>query len=818
MSMRAPAPRLRRFAFAVGIVFALHPGPGAPAATAARDAEVVEPAVVAANRITSRESPARAPFTPLIARVYVNTVNKGDVAILRDADDLVLVPAAQLAQWGLTFPRANSVTVDGERYLVVSTIDGLDARFDEKQVTLELRVAAKELPGTTLDLGPQHRGEVTYPADASAFLNYGLNANGDDSFGQRRYQFATELGARWGSWLFYNTTNEQWGEATSSGFTRLLTNAQYDDRVNLRRLTLGDFFTPTFDLAASVPLGGVSFTKMYSMDPYFIQYPTAAFQTEVAFPSTVQVRVDGNLIAQRQVAPGPVDITNIAGVTGAQNVSVVIRDPFGREQVLQRPFFFATNVGLAEGLQEYSYNLGFLRRNYGVDSNDYGPLAASAFHRYAFTDQLTLGLRGQATDSLYNIGPFGTYQSPLGIVGGGVSVGGQDGHSAVAAAAAYSYTGGNFSLNLGAQYLAREYAQLSDLNAGFHARTNQYASGSVYMAALGSLTATYTASTSYDGPQSKVWNVAYTRSMLDSKGLLAINYIQSIQPRTSGSWLLSFRYFFDTLTSVAVAVGGVGGRGTQALSMERSIPQGEGIGYAFTGGHVGGGGTDGAFGRAFVQVNAAHATFGADYSRASTPEAGPGLSQLFFAGSVGYVGGSVFASRPVDDSFAVVRVAGLRDVPVYANGWLAGRTDAAGEVVATNITSYYDNFITFGTGELPLDYVFLKSARVISPPSRSGTLVAFEVKKNRSIYGALVRLRGNVASPLEFRELTVTHGAQVTRSFTGRRGEFYLEGIEPGSYELRPDGEIDCVASITVPEAAESMLDVGTLSCSAAAH
>ncbi len=403
---------------------------------------------------------------PLIARVFVNTVNKGDIPILRDADGLVLVPAAQLVQWGLKIPNTNPVTVDGERYVVVSSIDGLDARFDEKQVALDLRVAASALPGTTLNLGPQHRGEVTYPSDTSVFLNYGLNANGDDRFDQRRYQFATELGARWGNWLFYNTTSEQWGDASSHRFTRLLTNAQYDDRINLRRLTVGDFFTPTFDLSASVPLGGVSFTKMYSMDPYFIQYPTAGFQTEVAFPSTVQVRVDGNLIAQRQVPPGPVDITNIAGVTGAQNVSVVIRDPFGREQVLQRPFFFATNVGLAEGLQEYSYNLGFLRRNYGIDSNDYGPLAAAAFHRYAFTDQTTLGLRGQATDSLYNIGPFGTYQSPLGIIGGGVSVGGKDGHSGVAATAAYSYTGQNVSLNLGAQYLEREYAQLSDLTGG----------------------------------------------------------------------------------------------------------------------------------------------------------------------------------------------------------------------------------------------------------------------------------------------------------------------------------------------------------------
>jgi outer membrane usher protein len=134
---------------------------------------------------------------------------------------------------------------------------------------------------------------------------------------------------------------------------------------------------------------------------------------------------------------------------------------------LQRPFFFATNAGLAEGLHEYSYNLGPLRRQYGIESNDYGPLAAAAFHRYAFTNALTLGLRGQATKDLYNTGPFGTYQlARFGMFGAGVSVGGRDGKTGQAASAAYSYTGGNLSLNLGAQYLSRDFAQLSDLEAG----------------------------------------------------------------------------------------------------------------------------------------------------------------------------------------------------------------------------------------------------------------------------------------------------------------------------------------------------------------
>jgi outer membrane usher protein len=394
-----------------------------------------------------------------------------------------------------------------------------------------------------------------------------------------------------------------------------------------------------------------------------------------------------------------------------------------------------------------------------------------------------------------------------------VSVGGHDGNAAPAATAAYSYTGGNVSLNLGASYLARNYAQLSDIGSTFRSRSNQYASGSVYSPIFGTVTTTYTALTYYDNPQTRIWNTSYTRGMLDGKLLVSLNYTRTLEPQSSSTWLLSLRYAFDSETSLTAAAGGSGGLHTQSLSLDKSVPQGEGVGYSLTGGHFSDEGSDGAFGRAFVQANAAHATFGADWARASRPEGGPGFSQLFVAGSIGAVGGSVFASRPVEDSFALVRVDGMRDVPIYANGWYAGKTDARGEVVATNIASYYDNFIAFGTKDLPFDYVFPTSERVISAPNRSGTLVAFEIKKNRAVFGTLVESRGGKRQPLEFREIMLSRGDAVIRTFTARRGEFYVDGVTPGPYELRMGGDATCTARITVPDPAEAMTDVGSVVC-----
>jgi hypothetical protein len=261
----------------------------------------------------------------------------------------------------------------------------------------------------------------------------------------------------------------------------LLTNTQYDDRVNLRRLTLGDFHAD-FRLVGLGPAGRLSFTKMYSMIR-IIQYPTAGSRPKSHFLD----RAGARRRQPRRTAPGSARTGGHHQHSRRHRRAECLGDhsrSLRPRTGVAAPFLSADERRTGGGLR-IQLQPGFLRRNYGVDSNDYGPLAAAAFHRYAFTDQTTLGLRGQATDSLYNIGPFGTYQSPLGIIGGGVSVGGQDGHSGVAAAAAYSYTGQNVSLNLGAQYLERQYAQLSDLTGGIHARTNQYASGSVYSAGSG---------------------------------------------------------------------------------------------------------------------------------------------------------------------------------------------------------------------------------------------------------------------------------------------------------------------------------------------
>ena len=84
---------------------------------------------------------------------------------------------------------------------------------------------------------------------------------------------------------------------------------------------------------------------------------------------------------------------------------------------------------------------------------------------------------------------------------------------------------------------------------------------------------------------------------------------------------------------------------------------------------------------------------------------------------------------------------------------------------------------------------------------------------------------GGKRVPIEFRELKVTRaGADVRaweslygpdyfiQSFTAKGGEFYIEQLEPGEWQLEVKDPA-CVATIKVPETEEALTDLGVVLC-----
>lgn len=790
----------------------------AAAGLAARAAEHVAPdPVPPAGRLSpSLEQAATGigtspPFEAIIATVNVNGVARGTTPILRDQKGSLFVPVVDFQSWSLAVPGGAALRLQGIEHVDLGRVAGLQARFDEKRVALEITVAAEKLPKNTLDLRWRYP-DALRPTQPSAFLNYALSVAGDESFGSSRTLVTTEAGGRMGDMLLYSSGTYS-DQAADRGYTRLQTNLTYDQRDSLQRLIAGDFFTPTRELSASFPMGGLSFTKYYPMDPYFIQYPTLNLNTTAALPSQVEVRIDGNVIARQQVQPGPIDIVNVTGYQGARNVQVVVRDAFGREQVIQQPFYF-TDFALKQGLHDYSYNVGWLRNDYGFSSNDYGKPAFTGFHRYGFTDRLTLGLRGEAGEGMVNAGPIGTVLLPgAGIVGAGVSLSNGEGSTGYASSLFYSFIAPRYSVNLNGRHFGDDYRLLP---SGEPSQTRNFASASVAYSpgGFGTISTSYTVTEMRNLESLYAWNVGYNMSLLGGRGVLTLGYTKNWGLIDEWTGSVVFRYLFDRDYSAVASATRVGDTKSQSLSFEKTVPIGEGFGFSVGPGRIESPAGTSILSNAYAQYNGRYATLQGRYQGSSNDSVTRGLAEVTVASGIGYVQDRLFVSRPLTDSFAVVKVGDVPDVPVRANGQLMGTTDAGGEVVVSPMLSFYDNYLVFDQQAVPLDYVFTSSRLVVSPAFRSGSFLAFDVKKNRAVFGRLEQEVKQQRVPIEFRELKVTRAGVEIRAFTGKGGEFYIEALDPGDYELRVEADPACAAKIRVTDV--ELMNFGAVLCAPA--
>jgi outer membrane usher protein len=108
------------------------------------------------------------------------------------------------------------------------------------------------------------------------------------------------------------------------------------------------------------------------------------------------VLVNGTRLLSRQVQPGPFQVPQLPVVTGAGTISMTLTDALGRQVATTLPFYASASL-LAPGLQTYSAEVGAVRRNWGLVSNDYGDLAGFATYRRGLSSEVTIEAHSEGT-------------------------------------------------------------------------------------------------------------------------------------------------------------------------------------------------------------------------------------------------------------------------------------------------------------------------------------------------------------------------------------------------------------------------------------
>lgn len=767
----------------------------------------------------------------IVLRVRVNTQDKGDVFVERTGPDF-LVKVQDLRSMGFQDPAGAITTIDGEPYMSLASIRGVTFEFEEKTLALNITADPRLLPRHSFATqGQLRRGRGTVPTGSSGFFNYALTTTGGTA--RRTTGLSAEAGWRSGDYLLLSNWNSTQNSDGTRKLARLMTSVTRDDREQLQRIVIGDFFTPSRDFSAGVNLGGVSFSKLYALNPYFVRFPMQSVGGTAALPSDLEVYLDGQRIRSEKIQPGQFQVSDIIAYQGARNVQVVLRDAFGRVQQLDYSFYFSDQA-LQQGLHEYSYNLGAMRRRYGIDSDAYGPLAFSMFHRYGLNDRLTFGARAEGTKQMINAGPLATLVGGAGTVSMAVAGSALRGRYGSSVLLSYSYRANTWSAGASLRHDAREYATIGDPPAVTNRRTEGNLTASYYLPGRGTVSLSHSLLTTRDLPAaadsttrpfsvlllepSRATSLNYGLPLFSGKATLSASLSRikdSVSHRGRTEAYVAMIVFLDRNYSLSANHRGSGGAHTESVQFTKNQPVGEGLGFLLSGDRSSDSTGQTRQDRSTVQFNAPAAVLRADVGHVRD-QLGRSTEdyRASAAGGVGFAGGNIAFGRPITDSFGIVQVGRLPGVEVSLNGMPIGKTDARGQLFVPTLAPYFDNEVSIATENVPLDYVIPATIKAISPSLRGGALVEFAVSRLHAFSGRLTYTEAGLSRPVEFQPISILGLGPKEYLQTGRNGTFYLENLKPGAYEAAVEVRGKrCSFALVIPQSEDTFVDLGEIVC-----
>ncbi len=764
---------------------------------------------------TSTPRAMRPTAAEAIVSLSVNLEPKGEFIVLMAQDGDVLIKEEEMRGLGFAGFAYRTTRIEDAKYVALRSVRGLEYVFDETTLELRIRVDVRNLANRQIiDLGQSRSGQAMRPPAAGAFFNYNLMASGNDRGGSGNLLAAGEIGAHFGDFLFLSDAVVNQNRATgNTAATRLSSSLVRDRPDTLQRLVIGDFVTTPGSLGNPLRLGGVSLSRRYALDPYLVRFPGQIVSGSAALPSEIFLYSNGVLIRRDRVAPGAFQLQNLVNLNGLQVTEVVIRDVLGGEQRIVNPFYFSDAL-LRRDLDEYSVDIGFERESFSVRSNDYGRAGGAMFYRRGLTDNLTLGARGETIGGRLNLGPAATFRlGSLGVASAALDYGRAPNVSGGALALSHSYQDSRFGSSIAVKAEQQNHPQ-----AASFAVPNR-----LELAGIVTFPLTVGSSVSMSYSRRDPWGAASSHSSaLSFRRSFGRDISLSVVARNTSGALGGNELMFTvslnferqpTRPTLTVQTLNASNTNLQTLQLSGGNPDGEGITYRVNMEKGRSAGVTRESLNPFVQYNFSNAIGRAEYFRDAV--AGVGSYQFGLSGALVNVAGEWGASRPISDSFGMVKVGDLPGIRVFANNLEIGRTGKDGTLFVPRMASYFENPIAIEDKDLPMNYTVPEVRYIVMPPLRSGTLIDFKPRRVQAVAGRLV-LAGEQAAPVPFGEGTLMVEGVMQPVYTSRSGDFYLEDLSAGEYigrVLHPKGE--CEFTLRVPANDETVLEMGNVDCHA---
>jgi outer membrane usher protein len=719
----------------------------------------------------------------------VNEQSTNMIGTFIDRDGVLNARAEDLRSLGI----AVSSAVSGRTTIPLERLPGVRYRIDEANSRIlftaedSSRVPA-ELGGDTSRGQGQGHSESAF----GALLNYDLNLTSVDG---RTLGAGYAEGRVFGPFGVISTDMLAY---TSSSFgqesvVRLGTTFTRDDEERLRRYQAGDLISGGLSWTRPVRLGGLQIARNFGLRPDLVTFPVPVVTGSAAVPSTVDVLVNGVQQLSTTTGAGPFVVRQLPVITGAGEVAVRVRDALGRETTNTLPFYASTSL-LAPGLLTYSAELGWVRRNYGIISNDYGPPVGIASARYGLFNALTLEghVEGGAdlvmggAGAVVGVGSLGS----VSFSGAASHARGDEGRGGTGWQVGAGFDRVTTGLSFGASvtWASERFADVAALDGAGYPRRILRASASAPL--LGGAISLAYAEVERDNGLRRAIRNRFAASQLPDASILTASYTRSLSERTSfyatGFTDLAGNSGEGFLVGLSFALGA---RTTGAAS--GSVDQGRSYGSIQAQQTAV---SNGDFGwRAYASEGGIPRYLGEVEYRGSAGQVTAGMDRLGgntawraeARGSVSTVGGGLFFSNPVQNAFAVVDT-GQPGIGVLQENRPVGTTNSRGRLLVPDLRAYEGNRLDIAPGDLPPDASVGNTSRMVTPRERAGLVVRFPVTRSAS---ARVRLADAAGRPLPLGSIATPEGGAELP--VGYDGEVFVTGLQARNTLnlVLPDGE-----------------------------
>lgn len=761
-------------------------------------AEAAETALSGAAVSGADPGPASLPGDPaapneLYLEVILNAEATGLILRFTQQGKGLLSSVENLQQLGLDPARFGA---PGQAEVALDSIPGLSYDYDAARQSLSLRVDDSLRAPFMVSARSSSRPP---PARVTpgAVLNYEAYAE----LGQtRRTALFHDVRYFNDSGVFSNTGTLNLG-AGQRQYMRFDTFWNHADAETLETWQLGDLISGSLSWSRAVRMGGFQWRKNFQLRPDLLTFPVASVDGSALVPSSLSLYVNGVQQYSASVPSGPFVLSQVAGINGAGQATVITRDALGRSVAMTLPLYVDTRL-LAKGLTDFSIEAGALRREYGQRVFDYEKKpVASATGRYGVSDSVTLEGHGELGPGVLNGGAGALLRlGQAGVINGALAVSAGRSRGAQASVG-YQYLGPRYSVDLQSVRASARYGDLASRDGSPVARAADRVSLNLALPAGQSVNFSYIAYRAPGIPASKIATVGYSSTLFHGIFINASAF-QDLRQRDKRGFYVGLSMAFDNNIALSANTSRQNDANTRSVSAQQSADFGGGVGWAVQSGTSGG--------AAYRQGQVDYlGNLGRVTARVQT-NAMSNAGSLGAAGALVLMDGHVAAARQVGNGFALVSTGGVADVPVLHENRQIGSTGGSGYLLVPNLNPYGNNQISIGTDALDVDARVPVTNINVVPKMLSGVLAAFPVERYSA---ATIVLQDADGKPLAT-GLPVLHVQSGKRTVVGFDGLAFVDELSAENELQIGDSGSQCAVRFAYVRPAQGGLPMlGPLRC-----